>query len=1104
MKRGIIAVFVLMIGISMLAADNLKFDAEKFQSRTILACFDRQVIGNRAGSLDYMIENGTVRTGIPEFDNLSRQHGFIGLEQLFDFITDLDWNNNGVYLQNIYRISLADNKSMESALTDLQKCPPVLYAEYEAINRYDYIPNDPMYSQQWHLPRIQCEEAWNWVTGSQDVIIGIVDSGVMWNHPDLQANIWVNEAELNSTTYGGNPMTINWTTGVISGGNGQDDDGNGKIDDCLGWNFYYNNNSSYQSNPENDHGTHVAGCAAAVGDNGIGVSGVSMIGSILVSTHRGSTGGTTIINGYDGILYCAQTGAHIINCSWGGPGNASTANNVVNYAVSQGALVVGSAGNDAWSNDTNPSYPNDCVNALCVAATDQSDVITYFSNYGTPIDVSAPGINIRSTVIGGSGYASYQGTSMSSPIVAGVAAVVLAVHPELEPLELKSRIEMTTDDINDINPDYAGLLGTGRVNVYQAALYDLIPNLTIEDFNFYEFAGDGDGIPNPGETCNLELNIWNNWFSGGLWSQADDVTVTVSSEEPLISFVPGTDVYTIPVIYQAGSNWNMANPVQIITPDNICLQEFLVSINITANQSSAFPYEVTHEIILQMCYEQDGWPVPLGGASSSSAALADILNNGQKQVIFGDPAGNIHLVNPDGTENAPFPVNLGGAVSNAVAVDDINGNGYQEIVAATDAGTVYVIDRQGNTILSYATGNQIKGNPMIADLDGNGSKEIIVMTFAPAANLYVIDANGLDWGSFPLALTTGGILSSGAIADLDGDGHQEIISVSVTGNVSAISSNTAANLDGWPVSIGMNAFHGPTVSNIDDDPEPEVLAVTANGIVYAINHDGFTLFTRPTGETIKSGIVTGDLDNNGSIETIFTGTLGSVYILNNQGADFTGFPVTMNAGIDATPILADMDNNGTLEIIFGDNSGYLHSLTINGDESVNFPVSLGSSLKVCAAIGDLDADGDAEIVLPNQSSYFAIDYKNGVPISNSSWSCFKRNNQRTGNALDATTSSDDSWVPDLPTSLGNNYPNPFNPETRISFTVSHQQHIDLSIYNVKGQLLRTLVNGEVEKGSHQVYWNGTDDQGQRVSSGIYLYRLKSTDKVEMQKMMLLK
>jgi subtilisin family serine protease len=1104
MKRGIFILLLFVIGSVTLLGEIAAFDLENFQPNIIIVGFEQEFIGNEDGILDFELDNGLVKTGDDQFDQLANDLKIVDMTRFIRSVRYKDWNENGVYIQNIFRIHLKDNANIEFALDLLSKNSNVIYAEYEAINRIRYTPDDPQYPQQWHLPQIECPDAWDWTFGSHDVLIGIVDSGVYWTHEDLQENIWVNEAELNSTTYGGNTMTINWETGAISGGNGYDDDGNGEIDDCLGWNHVYNNNQSYQSNPGNDHGTHVAGCAAAVGDNGIGVSGSSMTASILVSTHRGSVAGSTISNGYDGIMYCADTGADIINCSWGGPGNATTANYVVNYATDQGALVVGSAGNDTWSNDVHPSYPNDCTNALCVAATDQADEITYFSNWGTAIDVSAPGVNIKSTVIDGSGYASYQGTSMSSPIVSGLAALVMSVHPELCGLELKARLEMTTDDINDINPDYAGLLGTGRVNAYQAAMYDLVPNLTIENFNFYENEGDGDGEPNPGELCNLEINIWNNWFSGGLWAQADDVTVMFSTTEPEVTFVDGSDSFNVPVIYQAGSHWNTDAPVMITTPEDTNVQDIPITVTITANPDGEFPYIVTHELVISLSYTQSGWPLDLGGATNSSAALTDIDNDGEKEAIFGDFNGLLHALNPDASESAPFPIDLGGIISAAVAVADIDDDNNPDMVVTNEAGHIYAVNNQGSLIFSYATGSQIKGTPMIVDVNGDGALEIVAFTFVPSAQVFVLNADGTDFANFPATLSSTGILSSPAAVDLDGDGNLELLASSISGTLYAISSATGSDIAGWPVDVASNSYQGPTVANIDADPEPEVIIGISNGNLMAFNHDGSNLFMRDFGCVLKGGIVVADIDANGSNDIIFVGNSGDLYVVDNTGTEIGAFPVDVEESVDSTPILADLDGNGTLEIIFGDNAGYLHAYDVTGVEADNFPIDLGNSLRISPSIADLDVDGDAEIVLPNQYGYYAIDYSGAVPNDRIAWGSFKRNLRRTNNALDPTTGSSDTDTPDLITSLGNNYPNPFNPTTKINFTLKQDGFTELSIYNLKGQLVRTLHSDHLNSGVHFLEWDGRDDSGRSASTGIYFYKLQTVDFVAAKKMIMMK
>ena len=204
---------------------------------------------------------------------------------------------------------------------------------------------------------------------------------VDWS-PDLRNNIWINPAEAPG-------MSINWDAGTISGGDNLDaGEGGGKRDDLIGWDFYDNDNNPIQTFAGNNHGTHVAGCAGAVGDNEIGVVGTCPIVSIISCKGAPSNSPSTgIAYGYDQIKYAAEIRADIINASWGGPGAGAYPNSIVNYATALGSLVVTAAGNDNKEHDSSyQDYPADCVQALCVASTGQGDVKSNFSDYGAPID----------------------------------------------------------------------------------------------------------------------------------------------------------------------------------------------------------------------------------------------------------------------------------------------------------------------------------------------------------------------------------------------------------------------------------------------------------------------------------------------------------------------------------------------------------------------------------------------------------------------------------------------------------------------------------------------------------------------------------------------
>jgi subtilisin family serine protease len=1095
MKKSLFILVLLGLAISLIA-EVPAFEAEKYYEKIIVVGFEWDAIGNRECILDFEFTDGVVSTGIASFDALAQDYRFVDLEQTVDFVKDLDWNDNGIYPRCIYRVYLEDNSDIEVAMDALQRDANIIFAEYEPIYRYEYVPNDPSYSNQWHHEYIMSEDAWDYTFGSEEVIVGIVDSGIMWTHPDLSDNIWVNEPELNSTL-GGNAMSINWASGTVSGGNGLDDDGNGKIDDCIGWNFYgTQSNQSYQNYEDNDHGTHVAGCAGAVGDNYFGVVGSSMTVKLISSRHAPTNVySNSIYNGNNGIYYCADTGADIINCSWGGSGGGTAANTAVDYAMSQGAIVVCAAGNEDLDIGIYPHYPGNATNAVCVAATGpNNDQKANFSNYGDPVDISAPGDNILSTIIADNGFASYGGTSMAAPVASGYAALILSLHPDLTAEELKQRMEDSCDNIDVANPNYVGMLGTGRINSFTACMYDLIPNLNITDSDFFEQTGDGDGLPNPGEVVDLMLNITNS----DMWLDAAGVSATLSCSVPEVTII--NDQMSFPDINSGDNAWNTGSPFSFETTEDISSYVIPLTITFSANSGNTYPYEVEREFTVELTLLQPGWPVSVGGASSSAGLIVSMVPGGSGELVFGDQAGLLHVVNIDG-EDVIDPIDTGGVITGAVAVGKINSDDLLDMAVTNEAGHLMTYDNSGSLIYDYNCGGSIKGNPIIADVNNDGTNEVIAYTFI-GSQVHVVNADGTPFANFPATLS-GGVLSSGAVGDLNGDDNLEIVLATLTGALDVIETSTGTQLSGFPYTLGMGSWNGPIVSNVDGDSEPEILVGTLGNDLIVVNHDGSLLSNTDFGGQIKTSIVTADFDNSGVADAAFITSTGNVYMADGQGNALPNFPVALGVVVEATPIIADMDNNGTPDLVFGDNSGYLHSIDNTGSETYGFPIYLGSSIKTSAAMGDADGDGDVEILLPNQTSFLLVDYKN--PIGELSWANFKRNPLRTGNSFDPTTGIPHNNVPAFTNALNQNFPNPFNPITNISFSLAEESFVELTIYNIKGQLVKTLVSDTKNEGVHVVNWNGTDDAGKNVTSGLYFYKLRTDgDYTSVRKMILLK
>jgi subtilisin family serine protease len=290
------------------------------------------------------------------------------------------------------KITLKKGVSVAQAVDAYRRQPGVLYAQPNYIlSPFAVTPNDPRFSTMWGLNNsgqtggtpdadIDAPEAWALQTGSRDVIVAVVDSGVDYNHPDLHANMWTNAAEANGTP-------------------GVDDDGNGYVDDIYGIDTW---NGDSDPMDDNGHGTHCSGTIGAVGDNALGVTGVNWNVSIMAVKHAGANGRGSTSAAIEAIEYATAMGADVISCSWGGSGG-SNGDALYDAMAASPALFVCAAGNSGQNADATPMYPAAYTldNIVSVAATDKNDVLADFSNYGvTSVDLAAPGVDILSTVPG--------------------------------------------------------------------------------------------------------------------------------------------------------------------------------------------------------------------------------------------------------------------------------------------------------------------------------------------------------------------------------------------------------------------------------------------------------------------------------------------------------------------------------------------------------------------------------------------------------------------------------------------------------------------------------------------------------------------------------
>ncbi len=370
-------------------------------------------------------------------------------------------------LTDTYVYQLSSSSDKPRVLRELNKNPEVAYAEPDyLLSLYDTVPNDTSFTSLWGMNNtgqtggtadadIDAVEAWDYTTGGNDVIVAVIDTGVDYNHPDLAANMWTNPGE--------------------TPGDNIDNDGNGYIDDVYGVNAITNGGDPLD---DHNHGTHCSGTIGGVGNNGVGVAGVCWTVKIMACKFLSSSGSGYTSNAIECVQYAVDNGAHIMSNSWGGGGFSQGLFDAITAAKNAGILFVAAAGNSGSNNDVSPHYPSsyDVDNVLAVAATDHNDNKASFSCYGaTSVDIGAPGVSIYSTTRNNS-YASYSGTSMATPHVAGLAALIKSLDPALTWSELKDTMMQTVDPLPALD---GKVISGGRINAFSAISMHLGPGFSI-------------------------------------------------------------------------------------------------------------------------------------------------------------------------------------------------------------------------------------------------------------------------------------------------------------------------------------------------------------------------------------------------------------------------------------------------------------------------------------------------------------------------------------------------------------------------------------------------------------------------------------------------
>ncbi len=380
--------------------------------------------------------------------------------------------------------------TVKKAIRQLKLNPLIKFAEPNYLRYLNTFPDDLQFSDMWGLDNegqtggtinadINAPEAWDISTGNANMVVAVLDSGADMEHEDLAANIWTNPGEIPE--------------------NGIDDDGNGYIDDIHGWDFAYNENDPSDTDTIcGGHGTHTAGTIGAVGNNGIGVAGINWDVQIMPLKIFKKTlfifCSTSSADIVEAIQYATTMGVRVSNNSYGGGPFSQSEYDAIQASD---MVFVAAAGNEGVNNDTTPSYPAnyDLDNIIAVAATDHNDDLAAFSNFGTSVDIAAPGVDILSTIPYDS-YDFFDGTSMASPHVAGAAALLIGFDSTLTPREAKWDLLQGADDKG------LPILTSSRLNLYNSLTMPP-PAVTVA------VTPSGPTVVHPGDLISYNVSISN-------------------------------------------------------------------------------------------------------------------------------------------------------------------------------------------------------------------------------------------------------------------------------------------------------------------------------------------------------------------------------------------------------------------------------------------------------------------------------------------------------------------------------------------------------------------------------------------------------------------
>ncbi len=636
--------------------------------------------------------------------------------------------------------------------------------------------------------------------------------------------------------------------------------------------------------------------------------------------------------------------------------------------------------------------------------------------------------------------------------------------------------------------------------------YGDVPNLVFEDgtTGAVESPGDGDGKINPGERAALRFTLSNNTilneYNMPVGGSATGINITVMDDDNVTGL--GTANIGDLAIDSSIESANASASVLFRLNSDCATGVFDIIVKVEAgtDASTGRNYVEYHHVPIQTGFEYAGFPINIDDADVIGApVITDINNDNVKEVIFCDEYSKVYAFNADGSALAGFPVagSSSGNSKASIAVADIDGDGNKEIAVTHFLdGNLKVINNDGSMKFQKDNLGFVFTTPVFADFTTDSGLETIIAGSPNENNqIMVYDKDGNSVANFPVNLTAS-VRVSVTVADIDNDGANEIVAATASEKLAIIES------DGTVSYVDLEGFLSVDPVVFDSD---KIVVGNNAGKVFVVQN-GQIIHSREFNSQIIGSFAIADVNGDSNNDIILSLDSKEIFAVDSSLQNLTGsWPVTLPHDISTSPVIADINADDLNDIILVDDYSSLFVYNGDGTSHDGYPVAGVYQSNGLLTVDNLDMDRNPDIFIGAPGKLLGWDIKTHRGHINK-WHTFKGSYSRNG-SVSYIVDNDNSDVNNYETAVTGNYPNPFNPETTIAFSINQKdssQPALLQVYNIKGQLVKTLDNKVYSEGSHTIVWSGKDNSEKSVGTGVYFFRLRTASTVQTSKMLLLK